>query len=161
MVGLAGMTAAALLAAAGSANAHDPASHGAALVKKNVVQKSQQPAQAARSAPGLTIARDADTGVLRAPTDAEAAALAAPTPAEEAVVVEFVTAAGVIAAQVPESMLTYTVVSKTADGSIDSICLPTKEAAESAVQKLARTPQATPARAARTSLRPAPGAPNE
>lgn len=160
--GLAGSTlAAALLVVAGSAGAHDPAAHarGEGHAKKSVVQKQ---ATATAFTPGLTIARDAETGALRAPTDSEAAALGA-APAASTPIVEFVTATGAIAAQVPEDMLTYTVVSKRADGSIDSVCLPTKEAAEAAVQAFARTPQPAVSRVSvnRTPLRPAAGAPNE
>ncbi len=167
MVGLAGMTAAALLTAAGGAIAHDPAAHGDAPAKRSVVLKEQQrgqqqPARVARVAPGLTIARDADTGVLRAPTDAEAAELGIPVSSTPATVTEFVTEAGVIAAAVPDEMHMYSIAAKRADGTIEEICLP-GEQARSLIRVLARAPQPAPARTSvtRTMLRPAAGAPNE
>lgn len=165
-LGLAGLALAALWAA-GSASAHDigvpgqDATHTHAT--KSIVLKSQTPQRATQFAPGLTISRDADTGVLRAPTDAEAAALAAPAPAVSTPLVEFVTATGSIAAAVPEEMHLYAVMSKRADGSLEEYCLPSKSAAETLVQRLARPAPAVPAKAAsaRTALRPAEGAPNE
>lgn len=166
MVGLTGCALAALLVAAGSAGAQQSAaqarSEGQAK-KPAAVQKQAAPQRATQTAPGLTIARDVDTGMLRPLTDAEAAALSAPAPATSEPIVEFVTETGAIAARVPEEMMTYTVVSKGADGAIDSICLPTRQAAEIAVQVLARTPPPAVPRSSmnRTPLRPVAGAPNE
>jgi hypothetical protein len=165
---LAGWTLAVLLAASGSAIAQSqtgpvqPAKPQDKATKQT--GKPDEAVRASAAAPGLTIARDPATGVLRAPTDAEAAALAAPAPAATpAAVTQVVTPSGAIAAQVPEDMLTYTVVSKNPDGSIASVCLPDKQAAEATVRRLSAAPPPAMPNAARsrTAVRPAPGAPHE
>jgi len=157
---LTGLTAAALVAAVGAAGAQSTAPDTAASSAKKTTTK-QDTARVSQGAPGLTIARDATTGALRAPTDEEAAALAPAAPASPAAIVEFVTPTGAIAARVPEDMMTYTVVTKNADGTLDEVCLPDRQSAEAAVRSAARAPQAASVTRSRNALRPAPGAPNE
>jgi hypothetical protein len=159
---LTGLAAAVLLAFAGNAIAQSTAAGPSAKPAAKTAGKgtAARISPSTQVAPGLTIARDADTGALRAPTESEAAALAAPAPSAPAEIIQFVTPSGSIAAQVPEDFLTYTVVSKNADGSLSSICMPDKQSAEAAVRRSAAAPAQTAVRS-RTPLRPAEGAPHE
>jgi hypothetical protein len=77
-------------------------------------------------------------------------------------VTTFVTPSGAIAAQVPEDFMTYTVVSKSPDGSLASVCVPDKAAAEAAVRRAAPTAPANQSvMRGRTPLRPSAGGHHE
>lgn len=102
----------------------------------------------ALAAEGATVVRDAETGQLRAPTAAEAAALrAAAKPAAgarvaaEPVVVQRKLPNGAVMAQVPESLMQYTVVQRSADGSLTRSCI---QGADEAAQAAKRPQFAKP-----------------
>lgn len=87
-----------------------------------------------------TVTRDAETGQLRAPTAAEAAALRSSRPAAAAarVAAEPVQRKlphGAVMAEVPESLMQYSVVTRTADGTLVQSCVQGAEKAELAATK--------------------------
>lgn len=163
---LAATTVAALLAATAADAQVAPASSQTRAKPQSAAPVKRAPQAAAPvMSSGLTIARDADTGALRAPTESEAAELQAPA-APMPPVVEFVTPTGAIAAMVPPELLTYSVVSKNLDGSLSQICLPGAQAADTAVRAAARmapnrVAAGAPAGRPTNPLRPAAGAPHE
>lgn len=100
---------------------------------------------AASAGEGATVVRDAETGQLRAPTAAENAALrgkpaaaalrsAAPAAAEP---MQRKMASGAVMAEVPESLMQFTVVTRQADGTLTRACV---QGAEVAAQ-MATKPQ--------------------
>lgn len=104
--------------------------YGPALAAAEAPQAA--PAQAS-AAPGLTVARDPDTGKLRAPTAAERQALLrqsqagiASRPAPAAVTGKY----GERSVHLGERNLVYTVVRRDADGKRDQHCANSSEAAE-------------------------------
>ncbi len=87
---------------------------------------------------GAQVVRDAETGQLRAPTAAEAAALRgtrAGTAEKARAVVERKMPSGAIMAEVPESMMQFSVVTRAPDGSLVRVCVQGAEQAEKAVRQ--------------------------
>lgn len=162
----------AVASAATAAQAHQPASTKAAKPSAKPAPTAATRATLPAAMPGLTIARDADTGVLRAPTPQEAAALSPAAPQVEGPLVEFDAGNGLIGVNIPTSMMSYTVVARSADGSLSQVCLPNEKSANDVVRKLTeraaqpvvpRAPSLVQVRrtATEAQLRPAAGAPNE
>jgi hypothetical protein len=86
---------------------------------------------------GLTVVRDAETGALRAPTAAEAAALQGTgrAPSGVARIVQRKMPSGAIMAEVPESLMLYSVVRVQADGSLVRSCVQGGSQASEAAQR--------------------------
>ncbi len=92
------------------------------------------PAQAADA--GLQVTRDAETGALRAPTAAEAAALRGKAGSGTASrVVMRKLANGAVVADVPESLMSYTVLTRHADGALTRRCVQGAEQAAQASER--------------------------
>ncbi len=97
---------------------------------------------AATAGEGATVVRDAETGQLRAPTAAEAAALrgkSAPaalrSAAPAAEPLQRKMASGAVMAEVPESLMQFTVVTRQADGTLTRACVQGAEVAAQMVTK--------------------------
>lgn len=90
-------------------------------------------AAASSATQGLTVVRDAESGELRAPTSAERQALHAATPSSAARPSQptVVTGSdGRLNAQLGESRLVYSVVTRGPDGKLDQTCVHGVDAAE-------------------------------
>lgn len=117
----------------------------AADAQSSAVKQKQAPS--AQS--GATIAKDPVTGELRAPTAKEAAELGRLRAARQSATgikrrqsaeeittgEEFVAPGGGIALRLPEESMSHTVMHKNPDGSLSTICLPSKSSAELAVKR--------------------------
>ena len=89
--------------------------------KSKTAPKAAQTAPATATSAGLVVARDVDTGLLRAPTAAEAAALGGQPAVASAIT--FTNAAGVPGARLAEDSMSYAVVTRSTDGTLTMACV--------------------------------------
>jgi hypothetical protein len=125
----------------------------------SVLVLAAAPAAQAADGVGLRIVRDPVSGQLRAPTPEEAqamdaqeakaraakAAAAAGTAKEAPAPMEFRQANGSVRYRVGDAFLSYSVVTRKADGSLDMQCVAGKDAAEKAVLDPKAAALSTPA----------------
>jgi len=113
-----------------------------------VAAQAHDEAPAATTADQQIVVRDADSGKLRAATAEEAASLATQRSAGRSVLrANAITpqvkyhANGATGVRVTEEMMSYSVLTRTADGKLVEQCFPNKEAAEAAIKNGAAATQ--------------------